>query len=162
FSAGFDVPQFVRYQGVAIPQVAGIPTAPNQWGYDATTDTLYLWLPDGSDPHATPDAVSVFDWRPLMEEMIQVFFDGPGWTWRRLAHHRTQSTGVFSATPRGNADPTGSFMLFKSNWDNTLRNADGAYREDVFLVLVPPLGSVSNATSSGASSSPSITIPDEG
>ena len=61
------------------------------------------------------------------------------WTWRRLAHHRTHYLG-FDTGPRGNVDPTGSFVLFQSNWD-------GSPRTDVFLVMVPPLSGESTSTS---------------
>lgn len=61
------------------------------------------------------------------------------WSWRRLAHHRMQYTGDWDASPRGNTDPSGSFVLFQSNWDGTLANSDGSPRKDIFLLVVPPL-----------------------
>lgn len=129
-SADFDMPEVVRYRAAPLQQVTDIPTAANQWFYDAAADTLYLWLPDGADPDANRGALSIFDWRPLMEEIIQVLKDATGsWTWRRLAHHRMQYDGSFSTSPRGNADPTGAFVLFQSNWD-------GAGRRDVFLLVL--------------------------
>ncbi len=141
-NSNLDVPTHIRFKGVDLLRVTGIPTAPGTWWYDSGADTLYLWLPDDIDPRS-PEAyrpLAIFDWRPLMEEIVQVGLMGDSWTWRRLAHHRTQYTGDWTTTPRANADPTGAFVLFKSNWDNTLRSADGSYREDAFLLLVPPIG----------------------
>jgi hypothetical protein len=137
-SRNFDVPQVARYKGQALQSVADIPTAPNQWFYDAVADTLYLWLPDNTNPQITRDsgALTIFDWRPLMEEIIQVMKHGDSWTWRRLAHHRSQWSG-WGTQPGGNVDPTGTFVLVQSNWDGTLRNADGSLRTDAFLLFVP-------------------------
>lgn len=129
-SMDFDAPEAVRYDGVPLGRVSGVPAAPGQWSYDPAADTLYLWLSDHSNPQANRRALSIFDWRPLMEEIIQVWVDGSSTKLRRLAHHRMHFTGSFSTTPRGNADPTGSFVLFQSNWD-------GSPRTDVFLLLVP-------------------------
>src|SRR5262249_56057523 len=131
-SRDLDVPETVRYKGSPVPQVSGIPTSPNQWWYDSSSDSLYLWLPDSSDPRMTADAVSIFDWRPLMEEIVQVAFDGTAWQVRRLAHHRAQFSGSFGSSPRGNADPTASFVLFQSNWDCFPRSV-------VFVLMVAPL-----------------------
>jgi Calx-beta domain/Bacterial Ig domain len=138
-SSGLDVPTNIRFKGVELQQVTGIPNAPGTWSYDGGTDTLFLWLPGNVDPRSAEayQPLAIFDWRPLMEEIVQLSSDGASWTWRRLAHHRTQYTGVWATTPRANADPTGRFVLFKSNWDKTLRNADGSDREDAFLLLVP-------------------------
>jgi hypothetical protein len=141
-NVNLDAPTHIRFKGVDLQQVAGVPNAPGTWWYDRSTDALYLWLPGNVDPRS-PEAyrpLIIFDWRPLMEEIIQLRSDGTSWTWRRLGHHRTQYTGVWGTTPRANADPTGRFVLFKSNWDKTLRNADGSDREDAFLLLVPPTG----------------------
>jgi Big-like domain-containing protein len=136
-SADFAAPEVVRYLGHDLQQVSGIPSAPGRWGYNQSTDTLYVWLPDSSNPAANRAALQVLDWRPLMEEVVHVRPDGlNGWTWRRLAHHRSHYTG-WGTDPRANADPTGSFVLFQSNWDNTLQNPDGSPRSDVFLIFVP-------------------------
>ncbi len=127
----FDTPEAFRYRGLPLQRVQSLPTAPNQWAYDAAADTLYVWLPDSADPQANRKAISIFDWRPLMEEIVQVFKDSSGaWTWRRLAHHRSQWTGAFESSPRGNAAPTGTAVLFQSNWD-------GSPRTDAFLLVVP-------------------------
>jgi hypothetical protein len=140
-SADFAVPEQVRYKGVTVSAVSTIPTAPNQWFYDVTTDTLYVWLPDSSNPQSNRAALSIFDWRPLMEEIVQVLQDSSGaWTWRRLAQHRNQWTGD-GWTPLVSSDPAGSFALFQSNWDGSSRN-------DVFLLQVPPLSTGGGSTSS--------------
>ena len=138
-SSGLDVPTNIRFGGVDLKQVSGIPNAPGTWSYDGSTDTISLWLPGNVDPRgsAASQSLVIFDWRPLMEEIVQLAPDGGSWTWRRLAHHRTQYTGIWGSTPRANADPTGRFVLFKTNWDKTLKNADGSDREDAFLLLVP-------------------------
>ena len=139
-SADFNAPEVVRYKGYDLQREAVLPGGPGQWSYSAPTDTLYVWLPDNSNPQANRTALQVFDWRPLMEEILQVLPDGRGgWTWRRLAHHRSHYTG-WGTDPRANADPTGSFVLFQSNGGNALRNADGSPRTDVFLLVVPPVG----------------------
>ncbi len=133
-TANFDPPDTVRYGLTNLQQVAGIPTAPGQWSYDVPTDSVYVWLPDSSDPQATRDRLHIADWRPMMDEIVQLLPGSNGtWTWRRLAHHRTHYLD-FDTGPRGNVDPTGSFVLFQSNWD-------GSPRTDVFLLMVPPLQS---------------------
>jgi hypothetical protein len=119
-----------------VPRVIGIPTKPTQWFYDPAADALYLWLPDGTSPQANRSQLTIADWRPMMEEIVKyVRIDGSS-TWHRLAHHRSHYTG-WGTDPRANVDPTGAFVLFQSNWDGTLRNADGSPRTDVFLLLVP-------------------------
>jgi hypothetical protein len=134
----FNAPEVMRYRGRPLDHVATLPTAPNQWSYDSATDMLDAWLPDGTDPETNRQAISIFDWRPLMEEVIQLLRRDDGtWTWRRLAHHRSQWTGEFGSSPRANAAPTGSYVLFQSNWDATLVNRDGSARQDVFLITVP-------------------------
>jgi hypothetical protein len=133
--AMLGVPEEMRYRGTPVGRVGHIPVAPNQWWYDAASDVLYVWLPGGDDPRDA--SISIFDWRPLMEEIVQVFFDGARWTWRRLAHHRSHVDGTFASTPRANVDPTGAFVLFTSNWDYTLFAADGRSRVDAFLLVVP-------------------------
>jgi len=135
-----DAPEIVRYKGVDLPLVSEVPAGPGQWSYDGVKDTLRIWLPDSSDPEAGREFLRIIDWRPMMEEIIQILKDGSGaWTWRRLAHHRSHYTG-WENGPRGNVDPTGSFVLFQSSWDGTLRNAgDGSARVDVFMLIVPPL-----------------------
>jgi hypothetical protein len=99
-----------------------------------------------------------------MEEEIQVFQTTNGtWTWRRLAHNHMHYTGVWSASPRGNVDPTGSFILFQSNWDATLRNQDGSVRTDVFLLRVPALAGTAPAPpDDSAEPSVSFTSPVSG
>lgn len=138
-SPHFAAPEEVRYGGRALQAGTGIPTAASQWWYDSIADTLYLWLPDSSDPQRNRSKLSIFDWRPEMEEVLQLYKDATGaWTWRRLAHHRMHWNGSFETSPRANVDPIGSFVLFQSNWDGTLRNPDGSPRTDVFLLIVPP------------------------
>jgi hypothetical protein len=139
-SADFNAPEVVRYKGYGLQREAILPGSPGQWSYSAETDTLYVWLPDSSSPETNRVALQVFDWRPMMEEILQVLPNGPGgWTWRRLAHHRSHYTG-WGTDPRANADPTGSLLLFQSNWGNSLRNGDGSPRTDVFMLVVPPSG----------------------
>jgi len=137
----FAVPEQVRYKGVMVPSSATIPSAPNQWFYDPSTDSFYIWLPDSSNPQNNRAALSIFDWRPLMEEIVQIYQDSStgAWTWRRLAHHRSQWTGD-GQTPIVSADPTGSFVLFQSNWDGSSRN-------DVFLLQVPAQATAGGGTS---------------
>jgi hypothetical protein len=118
-SPDFDAPEVVRYRGLSLRRVSGVPPAAGEWSYDSTADTLYLWLPDNSNPQANRAALSIFDWRPLMEEIIQVRIDDTSTNWRRLAHHRMHYNCSFATTPRGNADPTGSFVLFQSNWNGS-------------------------------------------
>jgi hypothetical protein len=156
-SSGLDVPTNIRFKGVDLQQVTGIPNAPGTWSYDGGIDTLFLWLPGNVDPRSSAayQPLAIFDWRPLMEEIVQLAPEGSSWTWRRLAHHRTQYTGVWATTPRANADPTGRFVLFKSNWDKTLRNADGSDREDAFLLLVP---STREALPTAKATPPSVSL----
>src|SRR5262249_46241084 len=120
-SGDFDVPEVVRYQGIPLQRASNVPTSASQWFYDSVGDTLYIWLPDASNPQNNRAALSIFDWRPLMEEIVQVRVDGASSRWRRLAHHRMHYAGSFSTTPRGNVDPTGSFVLFQSNWNGSTR-----------------------------------------
>jgi hypothetical protein len=131
-------PEVVRYQGHPLTQVANIPTAPGQWYYHTASDTLYLWLPDSADPQTTryTGHLQIVDWRPMMEEIVQNIQEPTGtWTSRRLAHHRSHYTG-WDSYPRANVDPTGSVVLFESNWDGTLVNGDGSARSDVFLLFI--------------------------
>jgi len=144
-SANFGAPDLVRYLGRNLTQVTGIPTAPGQWAYDGPADTVYVWLPDSSDPNANRSNLHIVDWRPMMEEVTQVLRDSTGaWSWRRLAHHRSHYTG-WGTDSRANADPTGSFVLFQSNWD-------GSPRTDVFLIWVP------GATSTGLAAPTGLTV----
>jgi hypothetical protein len=130
--ANFGAPDLVRYRATNLTRVTGIPTAPGRWAYDGSADTLYVWLPDGSNPNTYRSNLHIVDWRPTMEEIVQVLRDSTGaWSWRRLAHHRSHYTG-WGTDSRANADPTGSFVLFQSNWD-------GSSRTDVFMLLVPPI-----------------------
>jgi hypothetical protein len=132
-------PEVIRYAGREVPRVADVPSAPGQWSYASATDTLSLWLPDGSAPESGRGSLYIADWRPMMEEIVQVLKSETGtWTWRRLAHHRSHYTG-WETGPRGNADPTGRFVLFQSNWDGSLKNADGSRRVDVFMLMQAPL-----------------------
>jgi hypothetical protein len=138
---GRDVgaPDVVRYGGREVSRVPDVPAAPGQWSYASATDTLTLWLPDGSPPESGRGPLSIVDWRPMMEEIIQVLKSGTGvWTWRRLAHHRSHYMG-WESGPRNNVDPTGRFVLFQSNWDGSLANSNGSRRVDVFMLMVPPL-----------------------
>jgi hypothetical protein len=131
-SANVGAPDLVRYLGTNLTRVTGLPTAPGQWAYDGPADTVYVRLPDSSNPNAHRSNLHIVDWRPMMEEVIQVLRDSTGaWSWRRLAHHRSHYTD-WDSISRANADPTGSFVLFQSNWD-------GSPRSDVFLLLAPPL-----------------------
>ena len=127
--ANFVAPDIVRYGPTNLTMVSGVPSGPGQWSYDVAADTVYVWLPDSSDAQANRAAVHVGDWRPMMEEIVQLIPTGSGWTWQRIAHHRTHYTD-FTNGPRGNAAPTGAYVLFQSNWD-------GSPRTDVFLAVVP-------------------------
>jgi hypothetical protein len=134
-----DAPEVIRYAGRELSRVADIPSAPGQWSYAGSTDTLSLWLPDGSPPESGRGPLYVADWRPMMEEIVQVLKSETGaWTWRRLAHHCSHYTG-WESGPRGNVDPTGRFVLFQSNRDGSLKNADGSRRVDVFMLMEAPL-----------------------
>lgn len=133
-TANFDVPDTVRYLRSDLTQVSGVPPAPGQWSYDVPSDTAYVWMPDSSNPQNDRANLHIFDWRPMTQEIIQVLptgGPGNGPTWRRLAHHRSHYVD-FSTNSLGNVDPTGSLVLFQSNWD-------GSSRVDVFLIKVPPL-----------------------
>jgi hypothetical protein len=138
-TANFAAPDFVRYGPTNLQNVTGTPSAPGQWSYDVTTDTVYVRLPDSSNPQANRGALHIGDWRPMMEEIAQLIPTGSGgWTWQRLAHHRSHYTG-WETGPRGNAAPNGSYVLFQSNWD-------GSPRVDLFLAIVPSLSGGSGPT----------------
>ena len=82
----------MRYRGATVPQVGAIPSAANQWFYDSGPDTLYLWLPDSSNPNTNIADLTIIDWRPLMEEIIRFYPVAGVWTWQRLGHHRSHYT----------------------------------------------------------------------
>lgn len=80
-------------------------------------------------PAAQPTAD--FPWRAWDNEIIAVATDGSGTVWR-FAHHQSviDTTTSFWDQPLLNASPDGRFVLFHSNWGQTI----GAGRQDVFLV----------------------------
>jgi hypothetical protein len=132
-TANFAAPDTVRYGPTNLTKVSGVPSAPAQYSYNVSTDTFYVWLPDSSNPQGNA-ALHIGDWRPMMEEIVQLIPAAGGtWTWQRIAHHRTHYTD-FTTGPRGNASPNGTYVLFQSNWD-------GSPRVDVFLAVVPAAGS---------------------
>lgn len=121
-------PTVVRFKGQAMNQAAGIPAVAGQWWFDTVSGTLYVWQPNSAAPN--PEDLAVFDWRPLMEEIVKVInTTGSTWTWQRVAHHRSQYNG-FSTSPRGSMSPDANMYLFESNWG-------GSGRVDVFLVFTP-------------------------
>ncbi len=135
---GADVPEIFRYEGTDYTKISGIPNSPGQWSYDQPSDTLYVWPTDDYRVMVN-NQISVFDWRPMMEEIVQFINVNGNWTWRRLAHHHMQFDGNPSTTPHANPDPTGNYVLFASNWDGTQKNLDRSSRNDAFLLVVPPL-----------------------
>jgi len=73
-------------------------------------------------------------WRAWDDEILRIPTDGTGVV-ERLAHHRSDSTPGFWNQPIVNADPTGRFVLFTSNWEKTLGlDPKGQVRQDVFLL----------------------------
>src|SRR5579871_2090713 len=118
---------------VALPEVV----APNRW----TTDGHPSWNNARSRPN-TPFAQEVyvidsqnpyFPLRAWDGEIIAVATDGSNTVWR-FAHHRSIQGGFYD-TPSANISQDGRYVLFTSNWENSLgKDPSGGHRLDVFLV----------------------------
>lgn len=67
--------------------------------------------------------------RLLLGEIDGVATDGSDTIWR-FAHHRSTFRGEFWDSPRGNVSPDGHYIMFTSNWEETV----GKGRQDVFIV----------------------------
>jgi hypothetical protein len=67
---------------------------------------------------------------PFRGEIIQVATDGSQRV-RRLAHHRTVTSGEYWKIPLANISRDGRFVAFTSNFDNSGQT-------DVFILVVPP------------------------
>lgn len=81
------------------------------------------------------EASGPFPWRVWDREILAVAMDGA--TVYRFAHHHDHATGSFRVF--GNVSQDGRFVLFASNWGQTLGSGP---RDDVFLVELPVPGSV--------------------
>lgn len=67
-------------------------------------------------------------WRAWDDEILAIATDGSG-TVQRFAHHQSIVTTDFWTQPLLAADPTGRYVLFSTNWGQTI----GADRQDVLL-----------------------------
>jgi len=69
-------------------------------------------------------------------EIICMQTDGVASTVWRFAHHRTQMPpgGSFWDQPRANVSQDGRFVLFTSNWEQTLGTGPDGLRQDAFIV----------------------------
>ncbi|HEX9503096.1 MAG TPA: hypothetical protein VF974_02120 [Patescibacteria group bacterium] len=138
-STNYDLPAYFRFKYKDITQVDGMPKTYGQWFYSAKDDAIYIRFPQDYDNFQNSN-LYVFEWRPMMEEIVQVLKKTDGtFAYRRLAHHRMYYDSNLGITPQIQADPTGSYVLFNSNWDGTLTNNDDSSRTDVFMLVVPPL-----------------------
>ncbi|MBI6546726.1 MAG: hypothetical protein HY692_08025, partial [Cyanobacteria bacterium NC_groundwater_1444_Ag_S-0.65um_54_12] len=106
-----------------------------QWYVDTASDSYLVWPYAAADLTATAkNLVTVLDWFPAMDEIVQLWTDG-SLRFRRLAHHRS---GVwnYESAPRGSIDRSGRYFIYTSNWDG-MTNPDGSPRTDVFILRVP-------------------------
>ena len=70
-------------------------------------------------------------------EIICIETDGATSTVWRFAHHRSQ-VASFGDQPRANVSQDGRFVLFTSNWEQTLGRGPDGPRHDAFLVELTP------------------------
>jgi hypothetical protein len=70
-------------------------------------------------------------------EIICIETDGLASTVWRFAHHRSQMTS-FGDQPRANVSQDGRFVLFTSNWEQTLGRGPDGPRHDAFIVELTP------------------------
>ncbi len=76
-------------------------------------------------------------------EIICIETDGLASTVWRFAHHRSQ-VASFGDQPRANVSQDGRFVLFTSNWEQTLGRGPDGPRHDAFVVgLTPAAASLS-------------------
>jgi len=128
-------PEGLYHNGVSLTRAASTPSQAGQWSYDATADTIYVWLPNNADATNAANTLVPFAWWPELEEIVQVWIDDSTnlTKTRRLAHHQSHwpntSSGGYSDSPRAAADASGQFVMFDSNWG-------GSGHRDVFILKV--------------------------
>jgi hypothetical protein len=108
-------------------------TTPPRWG----TDTHPSWNNVQAD-EKQPVCMEVYHADNLVQrawdgEIICVRTDGAASTVWRFAHHRSR-VASFWDQPRANVSQDGRFVLFTSNWEQTV----GAGRQDAFIVQLAP------------------------
>lgn len=99
---------------------------------DTNPACLSTSRPDNSSTPGAPLKVN----GPWENEIDCVEMDGKGSKIWRFAHTYSTGTNGFWSTPRGNVSQDGRFMVFTSDWENTLGTAvvGKGYRTDVFVV----------------------------
>jgi hypothetical protein len=128
-------PEGLYHNGVSLTRAASTPSQAGQWSYDATTDTIYVWLPNNADAKNAANVIVPFAWWPALEEIVQVWIDDSTnlTKMRRLAHHQSHwpntSSSGYMDMPRASADRSGQFVMFDSNWG-------GSGHRDVFILKV--------------------------
>jgi uncharacterized protein (TIGR03437 family) len=119
---------------VALPEVS----PPSRW----TTDGHPSWnnarpgvnVPFAQELYVIDSQNPYFPTRAWDGEIIAVPTDGSSTIWR-FAHVRSILNGNFYDQPRANISQDGRYVLFTSNWENTLGlDVSGNHRLDVFLV----------------------------
>jgi len=72
--------------------------------------------------------------RPWDDEIVCIRTDGTPQVWR-FAHHRSNATNGFHSIPIPQISQDGKFILFASDWENSLGTEKGnPFRYDVFVV----------------------------
>jgi hypothetical protein len=108
-------------------------TTPARWGID-----VHLSWNNVQADEKQPVCMEVYHTDNLVQrawdgEIICVRTDGAASTVWRFAHHRSR-VASFWDQPRANVSQDGRFVLFTSNWEQTV----GAGRQDAFIVQLAP------------------------
>jgi hypothetical protein len=123
--------------------ISPLLTTPPRWG----TDTHLSWNNVQADERQ-PVCMEVYHTdnvvlRAWDGEIICAAMDGSFNVWR-FAHHRSIVANLFWDQPRANVSQDGRFVMFTSNWGNTVGTGPDGARQDAFIVqLAPATGSVS-------------------
>ena len=129
-----------KLNGLNNPTEVGLPEVgpPYRW----TTDGHPSWnnarpginAPFAQELFVNEDQNAPFPTRAWDGEIIAVPTDGSSVIWR-FAHVHSMLNGNFYDQPRANISQDGRYVLFTSNWENTLgTDPYGGHRLDVFLV----------------------------
>jgi hypothetical protein len=112
-------------------------TTPARWG----NDTHPSWNNVQSDERQ-PVCMEVYNpdnavLRAWDGEIICAAMDGSSNVWR-FAHHRSLVANLFWDQPRANVSQDGRFVMFTSNWGNTVGSGPDGQRQDAFIVQLAP------------------------
>jgi hypothetical protein len=103
------------------------------WNNDNSTDTAPICDAQYSGLGEN-GASGIVIKRAWDNEIICIATSAPPTVWR-FAHHRSNATNGFHSIPIGQVSQDGKFLMFSSDWENTLGYEKGnPYRYDVFVV----------------------------